>query len=535
MEGLDLGAHLLAPVSILHSRQSKLPQNFNKTTFFGSLETPADWSVALARLGQVKKSLEDIQELLEEGARRGITFAQESLGSRVRKQFERQFVDKPEESGFFGPFRDISGPNKTVVDLVKARALNTIEGEVLPAMKRLFNYVMDDYSERSLRSGPGVNNVANGDAFYQKCLQYHTSIIGMTAEQIHEIGLQEIEKLKDGVRKLSRKLKYGNVSVREFFDKLGSEKGQSFSSKQEVLDHVRDLLFKRINPALSKIFPDSLLTDKLYALDFKAAPEGSGIFAFYIPGPKDGSKNGTYFVDLDDITTVKKYSLLSLTLHEAIPGHHFDYTVFGHAHESPDFIRGGGFGSYNGPPAATASYTAFIEGWALYSEFLGFELGLFEEPEDLAGFYTHNFLRACRLVVDTGLHSMGWSRQQAIDYMTTYTGMSNITISNEVDRYITWPGQAVAYKIGERAIRDLRAKKEKELGDQFDLKAFHARILHCRGPMDTLEECVNLVEMEEENDDNKNEEVTSSSTNIKASLTHILFFLLLGMLHRIKV
>ena len=253
----------------------------------------------------------------------------------------------------------------------------------------------------------------------------------------------------------------------------------------------------KINPALGKVVPEKFLNDNLYALDIKEALGGASI-AYYNTGPKDGSANSTYYVGANNLDTFKKFELMSLTLHETNPGHHFDLTVVTRALNMPEFITAYGFGYHASAPAATPTYTAFTEGWALYAEYLGNEMGMYSDPHDLLGFYSWNLLRAVRLVVDTGLHAFDWTRQRAVDFMRDNTGLSEHSIQREVDRYITQPGQATAYKIGERAIRQLRAEKEAEQGEAFDLKRFHAHVLACKGPMQTLGKCVKMQEKMEE-------------------------------------
>jgi len=231
-------------------------------------------------------------------------------------------------------------------------------------------------------------------------------------------------------------------------------------------------------------------TDAVSSLMVAAAPSG-GPEAYYENGSQDGSRPGVFYVNLNPLESQKKYEAVTLSLHEGNPGHNYQFVFNKQQSDLPRFMANPMFTRYSEAPSRFPMNTAHVEGWGLYSEFLGFEMGLYEE--DLYarfGHYSYNLLRAARLVVDTGIHALAWTRQEAVDYMEANTALSRVAVEREVDRYITWPGQATAYKVGERKIRQLRQSASEQMGERFDLREFHRTILRCLGPLSAVEDCV---------------------------------------------
>ncbi len=495
--GIDLNGHLLANVQFLRGIHTTLERTFNKTSFF-RLDSLGDYSIALQRLAKVPAVMDGAVETLKQGIASRVTYPVESL-SRVDGQLERVIVDDPTESGYYTPFRNMGakGFNQLLVDAIQAKARTIISSEIMPALARLRSFIREEYFQH-LRSGPGVSNLPRGTEFYQKALEYHTTIEGLSPQEVHDIGLEEVSVLRRGVLDVAGRLGYENMTFKDFFTMVQDNPQQRFGYSEELLSHVRDLVRNKINPRMAAIIPEEFLTDKLFALEVKPTPPGDSSIARYEGGNEDGTRNGTYRINAGNLGAFKKFELMSLSLHEGNPGHHFDVSIFRFAFDFPEFLHFHAFGDKASVPAATPTYTSFSEGWGLYSEFLGHEMELYEDPYDLLGFYSWNLLRAARLVVDTGIHAFGWTRQRAVDYLLDNTGLSQVNIETEVDRYITWPGQATAYKIGERAFRRLRKKKEEELGKDFDLRKFHKYLLSCRGPIDLLEECMALMEAKDQ-------------------------------------
>merc|ERR1719397_573998 len=240
-----------------------------------------------------------------------------------------------------------------------------------------------------------------------------------------------------------------------------------------------------------KLVPPETLTEEVNQLQVEEAPPPGGAFAYYQSPSKDGSRRGTFFVKLEPLSAQKIYEGITLALHEGNPGHHYQAIFNNGQLSAPAFMKNPMYSRYSEAPSRFPMNTAHSEGWGLYSEFLGFEMGLYEK--DLYarfGHYSYNLLRAARLVVDTGIHALAWTRQEAVDYMEANTALSRVAVEREVDRYITWPGQATAYKVGERKIRQLRQSASEQMGERFDLREFHRTILRCLGPLSAVEDCV---------------------------------------------
>lgn len=383
-------------------------------------------------------------------------------------------VDKAEDSVFMSPFKkSVSVIDKKQFAKMKSQATKIIEKEILPAFKNFRKFYGEEYAPKC-RDKVGTDSMPGGKEYYDHRVKFFTTT-DLTADEVHNIGLSEVKRIKAEMMDVIKEAKFdGNfeewlIFLRDnpdFYPKTAEERMQ-----------VAAAISKKMDGELPKLF--GKLPRMPYGL--KEIPKDIAektTTAYYRQPAGDGTRAGVYFVNTSLLNTRPLYQLEALSLHEAVPGHHLQIALAQEL-DMPMFRRFGG-------------QTVFVEGWALYSERLGLETGFYQTPYTNFGRLSYEMWRACRLVVDTGLHSKGWTRQQAIDYMAENSGLSMNNITSEVDRYISWPGQALAYKIGELKIRELRSKAEKELGKNFDIRQFHDRVLENGAlPLSILEKIMN--------------------------------------------
>ncbi len=434
--------------------------------------TVQDYENWLGRLDGFVVWMDQAVENMREGVTRGVVQPR-TVMEKVLPQLDAMLVDKPEDSLFYGP---ITSFPETVPaadrERLTAAYRAAISGRIVPAYRRMRDFVRDEYLPKS-RTTVAWTALPDGKAWYEFVVQEHTTT-DMTPLEIHELGLNEVARIlgeMDGVR---RQVGFkGDLPA--FFEYLKTDPQFYFTQGTELIQGYRDLKL-RIDSALPKLF--SVFPKADYEIReveaFRAASEAG---AFYQPPSADGSRPGIFYVNTYNLKAQPKFGMETLSLHEASPGHHFQTSIQQELTELPRFRRFGG------------SYTAYDEGWALYSESLGRELGMFTDPYQWYGRLNDEQLRAMRLVVDTGLHTLGWSREQAIKYMLDNSTMAETDVVSEVERYIAWPGQALGYKIGDLRIQGLRRRAEAELGDKFDLRDFHREVLSDGSvPMGVLEE-----------------------------------------------
>ncbi|HEY5972767.1 MAG TPA: DUF885 domain-containing protein [Pseudoxanthomonas sp.] len=434
---------------------------------FATVKDYQDW---LTRLQALPKALDQIVALMQEGVKAG-NLPPRVLMQRVPAQIVGQVVDDPAKSAFYKPFLKFPDSiSQTDRDQLQAEAKRVIAGDVVPAYRKLQTYFNEEYLPKT-RASIAATELPDGKAYYDFLARYYTTT-DLTAEQIHAIGLKEVARIRAEMEKVKARTGFKGT-LAEFFAYLRSDPKFFHKTPDELLTAYR-ALSKRIDPELVKVFKTiPRLPYGVRPIPDNIAPDTTT--AYYQPGASDGTRPGYYYVNLYKPEMRPTWEMVPLSLHEAVPGHHFQFARGLEIPDAPMFRR-------------TAYFVAYGEGWGLYAEQLGFEMGLYDDPYDHFGQLVYEMWRAVRLVVDTGMHAKGWSREQAIAYFKDNAAKTDQDIVNEIDRYIGTPGQALAYKIGQMKISELRAKAKQELGPKFDLRAYNDAVLETGSvPLEALE------------------------------------------------
>ena len=376
----------------------------------------------------------------------------------------------PERSRFLAPFRRRPAYfSEAEWSALRARAILAVRDSVYPAYQSLLDFYVKDYRPRC-RATDGVSNTPGGAAYYAYRVRQETTT-ELTPSEVHQLGLREVARIGAAMDSLARRTGY--VDRKAFVAHLRADPQYYARSPAELLA-AASVLTKRIDGEMPKLFGHlPRLPYTVKAIPDAIAPGTTT--AYYGPGSLEGGRAGTYWVNTSKLDQRPLYELPALTMHESVPGHHQQIAIAQELDLPP--VRRYGVG-----------FAAFTEGWGLYAERLGIEMGLYDTPEKEMGRLSYEMWRACRLVVDPGIHALGWTREQAIAYMLEQTALSRANVEAEVNRYITWPGQATAYKVGELRIRALRARAEERLGARFDLRGFHDAVLENGAvPLDVME------------------------------------------------
>lgn len=440
--------------------------------FITPFETLSDYENYLARLAAFPKYTDENISVMRVGLDTGYTPPRPILEG-VDQAIHKQIVSDPAQSMFYLPFMQfpssISGAER---QRLASEAGTLLLKSIVPAYQALLRFLQEEYLPGAVAE-IGADHLPDGRAFYQHRIRQYTSL-DLSPEQIHATGRAEVERIRAEMEAVMRSVSFTG-DLKAFFEFLRSDPRFYVSTPDALLKETAYVL-KRIDGELPRLF--KTLPRTPYGIRVIPGPSApSSTTAYYFPLTGDGRNAGFYYVNTYDLKSRPLYEIEALSLHEAVPGHHLQIALQQEM-SLPNFRR------FNG-------YTSFVEGWALYSERLGLEIGFFTDPYSNFGRLSYEMWRACRLVVDTGMHVLGWSRQQAIDFMAANTSLTLLNIANEVDRYISWPGQALAYKIGELKIRELRADAETRLGAKFDLRAFHEVVLGSGAvPLNILERLV---------------------------------------------
>ncbi len=434
-------------------------QNADQIVELLGFDTVKDYENWIARLEGFGTLMDQTIGLMRTGIGNGLVQPRVIMG-RVPAQVAKQLVDDPTASPWYAPFRRMpdSIPAADQARLSEAGRA-AIAGTVIPAYRRFDAFFAKEYLPAT-RDTVGISAVPGGEQWYQQRIRWYTTT-DLTADQIHDIGLSEVARIRGEMQRVVDKVGFKG-DLGEFMQYLRTDPRFRYRDPQQLMQAYL-AMSKRIDPLLTEYF------GRLPRMPYGVRPIPDHIApdttTAYYQGPSlDGRRAGFYYVNLYKPEERPIYEIPVLSIHEAVPGHHLQIALAQELGELPMFRR-------------NAEMTVFVEGWGLYSESLGEEMGLYADPYDKFGQLTYEMWRAVRLVVDTGMHHKRWTRQQAIDFFKANAAKTELDITNEIDRYIAWPGQALAYKIGELKIKELRARAAKDLGEKFDIRAFHDVVL----------------------------------------------------------
>jgi uncharacterized protein (DUF885 family) len=454
IEEVGLGLHLI-PITNREGFHTFFPQLPDDVP----LQTVADYESYVARLRAFRPWVGQHVELMREGVRRGMVLPRVSLQG-IEGTLEPHIVADPTQSLLYKPFTTFpAGVPQTERARLAAAGRAAVEESVVPGYRDFLQFIQREYVPAA-RAGIGASELPNGRAIYAQRVRSYTTL-DVTPDQVHETGLREVARIRAQMDSLIRATGFTGTFP-EFIQFLRTDPRFYVRSPEELLQRT-SLVLKRMDGELPRLF--TRLPRMSYGIrsipDF-IAPRTTT--AYYSRPSGDGTRSGTYWVNTYDLPSRPTYEIEALSFHEAVPGHHLQIALQQELEGMPQFRR-------------FASFTAFVEGWGLYAERLGYDVGFYTDPYSRFGQLSYDMWRACRLVVDTGMHWKGWTRQQAIDFMAENSALTLLNITNEVDRYIAWPGQALGYKMGQLTISALRAEAEAALGDRFDLRRFHDVVL----------------------------------------------------------
>ncbi len=456
----------LMPIDQMGGVQIDFPNLVEATPFRNQI----DFDDYLKRLALFPQYIEQIINLMHEGVKENIVHPKIVL-QKVPDQILTQHQIAIEKSPFYKPFKEkISVLPESLRLTYRNKGQITIQENVFTSYKKLYDFFLYTYLPNS-RENISAASLPNGNQFYEFKVKSYTTT-NKTPQEIHEIGLSEVLRIRIDMDKVIKKVGFVG-SFNDFISYLRSNSDFYYNRPDDLLDGYRTIC-KKADPELAKLF--GKLPRLSYGVkpipDFQAPASPT---AYYYSGSLKAGRPGYFWANTYMLNTRPKYEMEALSLHEAVPGHHLQISISQELENVPEFRKHGGF-------------TAFSEGWGLYAEKLGEEMGFYKDPYSKFGQLTYEMWRACRLVVDTGMHAFGWSRERAIKYMSDNTAKTQNDIVVEIDRYIAWPGQALAYKIGELRILELRSLAEITMGDKFDVRSFHDVVLGSGAvPLDVLE------------------------------------------------
>jgi prolyl oligopeptidase len=437
---------------------------------FRAVKDYEDWT---ARLKALPKYVEQTTDLMRQGIREHVVQPKVVM-RRVPEQIRKQIVENPVDSLFYKPFKSFPAEIAAADQKrLKQEAETAIQSGVVPGYRKFLKFFEEEYLLACFDQVGAWQLPRGGELYALRARDFTTT--SLTPDEIHAIGLKEVARIRGEMVEIVKEVGFQG-SFQEFLARLRTDKRFYYDTPEELLNGYLALC-KRVDPQLPRLFKTlPRIPYGVEPIPQHIAPDTTT--AYYRQPSADGLRPGTFFVNLYRPETRPKYEMEALSLHESVPGHHLQLALQAELGELPPFRRYGGF-------------TAFIEGWGLYAESLGDELGCYKDPYSKFGQLTYEMWRAVRLVVDTGMHAKHWTRERAIDFFKQNTAKTELDIVNEVDRYIAWPGQALAYKIGELKIKELRERAKQKLGERFDIREFHDVVLRQGAvPLDVLEQIV---------------------------------------------
>ena len=437
-------------------------------------KTVKDYNDWLKRIDDYLIWLETAEERMKQGIKNEIVLPK-SLIKKVIPQLKTILNPDLNQNLFFSPARQFpesfSDKDKSILT---EKYTEMVLNKIIPAYKKLSDFMSDQYLDAG-RSSSGISAFEDGLDYYNYSIKLYTTT-ELTADEIHNIGLKEVAKISSEMEKIKRKVGF-NGDLKSFFNHVRElDELIPFNEPQEVIDNF-NRIHEKMTPQVNKLF--GLQPKTPFEVRRTESFREASASAEYNPGSLDGTRPGIFYVPIPNIEEYNYFSDEDLFLHEAIPGHHYQISLQQENTSLPSFRK-------------SLWYSSYGEGWALYSESLGEELGLYDDPYQYFGILSAEMHRAIRLVVDTGLHTKGWSREKAIQYSLDNEAESEAGITSEIERYMANPGQALSYKIGQLKIRELRSNAEQKLGDKFDIKIFHEKVLESGCiPLQLLEEKIN--------------------------------------------
>ena len=437
-------------------------------------KTEKDYKNFLKRMDLYSVWLDSAMVYMKKGMDQKVVLPK-ALSEKVLQQFNNMITEKAEDNLFYSTIKSFPATfSDAQKETLKKKYTATISEKLIPRFQKMSAFIKSEYIPKS-RTTSGIGALPKGDELYKSYVKQWTTT-EMTPEEIHTLGLKEVARLKSEMEKIKTQVGFKGT-IKEFFDYVRNKKElKPFKKPEEVIANF-EKYHATIKPNVDKLF--SLQPKTAFQIKRTEAFREKTASAEYMQGAADGSRPGTFYVPIPDVTSYNYYADEDLFLHEAIPGHHFQISLQQENQALPDFRKFNWFGAYG-------------EGWALYTESLGKELGLYKDPYQYFGMLGSEMHRAIRLVVDTGMHSKGWTREQAIQYSLDNEAESEASIVSEIERYMAIPGQALSYKIGQLKIIELRHKAEKELGSKFDIKKYHQIVLESGVmPLALLEKKVN--------------------------------------------